>query len=246
MDRQNLESHLSQVSTIWSVVCRAHDGTAEAVKAAQEALLERYGGAARRYLLAAVRDADAADDLFQEFALRLARGDFHRAAPERGRFRDFLKSALYHLVADHYRRRRAGLRFVPPEKMEPAVMPAAADLDRDFIQNWRDELLARAWQLLAHVEEQTGQPYYTVLRFRADHPDVPSSQAAGQLSDKLARPLTGAGVRQTLHRARDKFADLLLDEVINSLDQPGAEQLEQELIDLGLHEYCRPALDRRR
>ncbi len=66
----------------------------------------RYGGAVQRYLLASVRDPDAASDLAQEFALRFLRGDFHRADPGRGRFRDFVKRAIYHLMIDHFRERK--------------------------------------------------------------------------------------------------------------------------------------------
>ncbi len=74
---------------------------------------------------------------------------------------------------------------------------------------------------------------------------MPSAQVAGELGARLGRPLTAAGVRQTLHRARDRFADLLLDEVVHSLDRPAVTHLEDELIELGLLEYCRPALERR-
>ena len=38
---------------------------------------------------------------------------------------------------------------------------------------------------------------------------------------------------------------LLLDEVTHSLERPAAEELEQELVELGLLDYCRPALERR-
>jgi hypothetical protein len=51
-------------------------------------------------------------------------------------------------------------------------------------------------------------------------------------------------VRQALHRAREKFADLLLDEVAQTLDAPTTEQLEEEVLTLGLHIYCQPALQR--
>src|SRR5262249_47620674 len=102
------------------------------------------------------------------------------------------------------------------------------------------------WAALAEVERRTGQPFYAVLRFRAKHPDLHSPQIAGQLSARWGRPLTAVGVRQLLHRAREEFAELLLDEVGRSLDGPAAERLEEELIDLGLLEYCRPALERRR
>src|SRR5688572_16171966 len=36
----------------------------------------------------------------------LLRGDFKRADPARGRFRDLLKQALRHLAIDHWRRKR--------------------------------------------------------------------------------------------------------------------------------------------
>jgi RNA polymerase sigma-70 factor (ECF subfamily) len=85
---------------------------------------------------------------------------------------------------------------------------------------------------------------YAVLRFRADHPEMRSPQMAEELAARLGRPCTPAGVRQALHRAREKFADLLLDEVTHSLEDPTAEHLEQELVDLGLLDYCRPALER--
>jgi hypothetical protein len=114
-----------------------------------------------------------------------------------------------------------------------------------FLQSWRDELMARAWSALAEVEKAGGPPLYTVLRFRSDHPDMRSPEMAEQLSAQLGKPVTAVGLRQTLHRAREKFAQLLIDEVIHSLHQPTPAQLEEELIDLELFEYCRPALQKR-
>ena len=74
---------LSQIDTLWSMVRLAHDDQPEGVRAAQEAILERYGGAARRYLAGALRDSEAADEVFQDFALRFVRGDFRSADPDR-------------------------------------------------------------------------------------------------------------------------------------------------------------------
>ena len=65
-------------------------------------------------MLAALKDADAADEVFQEFALRLVRGDFRRADPQRGRFRDFVKTALINMVIN-YRKKKG--RGVPLEKI---------------------------------------------------------------------------------------------------------------------------------
>jgi RNA polymerase sigma-70 factor (ECF subfamily) len=44
-----------------------------------------------RYLLKVTADRDLTDDLTQEFALRVLRGDFRAADPSRRRFRDFFK-----------------------------------------------------------------------------------------------------------------------------------------------------------
>src|SRR5262245_30429433 len=106
MDRQSLDERLSRISTLWTVLFEAHREPGEAAAEAQRALMRRYSGAVYRYLLGAVRDEDAAGDLAQEFAVRFLKGDFRRADPERGRFRDYLKRALVHLVTDHHRRRQ--------------------------------------------------------------------------------------------------------------------------------------------
>jgi RNA polymerase sigma-70 factor (ECF subfamily) len=53
-------------------------------------------------------------------------------------------------------------------------------------------------------------------------------------------------VRQTLHRAREKFADLLLDEIRQTLREPSADDIEIELAAIGLHTYCQPALEKLR
>jgi RNA polymerase sigma-70 factor (ECF subfamily) len=245
-DSETLEERLSRISTLWTLVRQAHEGSGEAARAAQEKLLERYGGAVRSYLQALVRNADAADDLFQEFACRLIKGDLHGADPERGRFRSFVKGVLFHLVADHHKRQKRLPGALPDGAPEPAVHPPTlADFDRDFVRTWRDELLGRCWQMLQESETSSGKPFYAVLRFRAEHPDLSSSEMAEQLSKQLGKGLTPAGVRQTLHRAREKFAELVLNEVLQSLDKPTPEQVHDELSELGLLDYCRPALEKK-
>jgi RNA polymerase sigma-70 factor (ECF subfamily) len=246
MDLEQLNQHLSQISTTWTALYQAHGGSAESAKAAQWKLLQRYQAAVYRYLLAAVRDPDAADDLFQEFALRFLRGDFKRADPERGRFRNFLKTALYHLIVDHQRRHQHRPRPLPVDGPEPtAAAPPPAESDSEFLTIWRAELMARAWDALAEHDRATGQHLHTVLRFRTDHPDVRSPQMAEQLAARVGKPLSPEWVRKRLYLAREKFTDLLLDEVTRSLDRPTPDEVERELLDLGLWEYCRAAFARR-
>jgi hypothetical protein len=69
--------------------------------------------------------------------------------------------------------------------------------------------------------------------------------AAG-LTEQLGKPVNAGAARVLLHRARDSFAEILLDEVTQSLAQGSLDEAEEELIELDLLEYCRPALDRRR
>jgi RNA polymerase sigma factor (sigma-70 family) len=247
MDEQTWDGRLSQIATQWSVIFQAHQRESAAVTEAQRLLMQRYAGPVYRYLLGIARDPDVADDLAQEFALRFLRGDFHRVDPSHGRFRDFVKAALRHLAVDHRRRQEARRRRVAVGEVDLAALAEPPpDPDERFVQDWREALLARAWEALARVEEETGQPFHTLLRFRAEHPEVRSAQMAEQLSARLGKPLTAAGVRQTLHRARDRYADLLLDEVARSLERPGPEELADELVELNLLTYCRPALERRR
>jgi RNA polymerase sigma factor (sigma-70 family) len=244
MNPSESAQRISRIDTLWSVVGRAHGDGAE-LAAAQRQLLERYGGAARRYLLAATRSADAADEIFQDFALRFLRGALRGASPERGRFRDYLKAVLRNMVADfHNKARRHGVPLTP-DLPEPAVTSSLSEDDEAFLTSWRDELLARSWAALQNEEEATGEPHYTVLRFRADNPNAASPEMAAQLSEKLGKPYTGAAVRQALHRARERFGGVLLDEVAQAVADPTADSLADELVELGLLDRCRAALARR-
>jgi RNA polymerase sigma-70 factor (ECF subfamily) len=247
MDPESREQRLSRISTLWGLVQQAHGGPSDTARAAQEALLARYSGVIHRYLLGAVRNADTADELRQEFALKFLRGDFKNADPGRGRFRDFLKTALCHLVIDYQRKHRTRAPCLGLELPEPAVAAEEImDSEREFLESWKRDLRLRSMDALAQVEQKTGQPCHSVLRLSLEQPLLKSAELANQLGARLGKTFTVDAVRQALHRAREKFADLLLNEVVHSLDNPTLEQVEQELIDLGMHSYCRSALERRR
>jgi RNA polymerase sigma-70 factor (ECF subfamily) len=237
---------LSQLATPWSLVAQAHqvDAPSGGVRAALAELLDRCERVVRRYLHGALRQQpnreEAVDECFQNFALRLLGGAFKNVDRQRGRFRDYLKSCLLNLVRDYERRRRAQPR---PLDVEPAARDTAPfDSDQEFLRIWRDELLARALDALAAYEQSTGQPLHTVLRFRMAHPDARSAEMAQQLSGQSGRSFTAVGVRKRLQLARKKFAELLVEEVRQSLDNPTENDLEQELLEVGLLEHCRSLL----
>lgn len=238
---------LSQIHTLWSVVRTAHGDDPSAVRSAQEKLLATYGGAARRYLLAALRDGEAADEVFQEFSLKLLRGDFRNVSPARGRFRQFVKTCLYRLIVDFQRRRKKQPAGVADADQLAAAMEAEGDsaMDSAFLKSWREELLARSWKRLEEDERTTGKPYYTVLRLRAEFPDAPSNDLAAIASQRLQREITPANLRVLVHRARELFAECLLSAVVDSLPGSDRDLVEEELIELQLLDYCRAALDQR-
>jgi RNA polymerase sigma-70 factor (ECF subfamily) len=244
MNSESPSQHLSHISTLWSLVHQAH-GSDGSTGNAQAALLGRYAGAVHRYLLGALRDQDAADDLFQEFCLRFLRGDFRNADPEKGRFRNLVKTSLFHLIVDHQRKGKARPQPLTTEVADRADEGPMAEADAAFLDSWREELIDRAWLRLAELESATGQPCHTVLRVRTDNPLMPSAELAQTLSSRLRKPFTVDGVRQALHRAREKFTDFLVDEVAQSLEGPSAAELEEELLALNLHSYCKLALRRR-
>jgi DNA-directed RNA polymerase specialized sigma24 family protein len=249
VDSEALNQHLSRIETHWTAVFQAHQGRPAEVAEAQSALMRRYGGAVHRYLLASLRDPDAADDLSQEFALRFLRGDFRNADPGKGRFRDFLKRSIYHLMVDYHRGRRAQHQLLEGFAAEPAAFESAPwerDLDRQFLESWRDHLMAHAWTALGKVQERSQQPFADVLRLRVANPELRSQQLAEQLSAKLDRAVNAGWVRTNLHRAREMFVESLLAEVEQSLGTASPERLEEELSDLELLEHCRSGLERRR
>jgi RNA polymerase sigma-70 factor (ECF subfamily) len=246
---EELHARLSSIESHWTLLFQAHTGNADLRLEAQKQLLLRYYGAVYRYLLGIVHDLQVAEELTQDFAVRFLRGEFHRADPGEGRFRDFLKAALRHLAHDYWRKQGRAPRFLEEDgALGQAATASTADssFDRQFLDKWREELLSRTWEGLAAVEAGTGHPYLTILQRKTQEPGIRSAQIAEQLSSQLKKPFTEVAVRQLLHRAREMFADLLVEEVVQSIESRELDKLEQELVDLDLLQYCQSALARRK
>jgi len=237
--------HLSRIQTMWPMVQQAHGSPGDSATSAQRQLLELYMPSIRRYVLAAVKDDHTADELVQDFAVRFLRGEFKAADPARGRFRDYVKTAVYRLIVDHQRRQR---RQMLPLTAEAIVADPreTAQLDREFLIGWRQQLIARAWEALGRREQETGRPLYSVLKARNENRELTSEQLAKPLGQSLNKQVTADWVRKWLCLAREAFGDLLLDEVARTLQDPSFDLLEEEAADLGLLESLRPALQRKR
>jgi RNA polymerase sigma-70 factor (ECF subfamily) len=239
-------ARLSALRTRWTLLAQAHGADADAAETARRDLLLRYHRAVYRYLLGMLREPAAAEELAQEFAVRFLRGDFRNADPGRGRFRDFLKGALRHLACDHWRRRSRSPAALGEDQAEECAAPGGDpdDLDRPFLEHWREDLLARAWEALQEEEGRSGRPHHRVLRHRAEHPEAPIGELAAWFSGLRGRPVSDEAFRQLLHRARARLADLLVAEVAQSVPTDDPEVVAEELIALDLMGYCRSALKR--
>lgn len=241
------QDRLSQIQTLWSVVREAAACDHPDRQLAQKQMLEIYGPSINRYLMACLRESHAVDEVYQEFALKLARGDFAGVDPSRGRFRSFVKTILYRLVVDfHRQKKRNQTADVDVAVVDPAGDDESTELasDEDFQRIWRDGLLNHAWQNLKQDQADRGHVYYCLLKNRVDQPDWSVEQVVESVRSETGKELSASSFRVTLHRARKRFADYLVEAVATSLPH-ATDELEDELISLDLLRYCREALERR-
>ncbi len=202
----------------------------------------RYAPAARRYLAALVRDPHDAEDVTQTFLLRMVH---HPITPDRvpnGRFRDYLKTVLRNAAITHFRQRAR--QALVATKLD--LVPAPHDeshADSAWLAEWRQCLLQRAWDRLEQHERETPESLaYTVLRLAADHQGEDSTALAKRASAQAGREMRADAFRKQLSRARRRFAQLLFNEVRQTLERPGIAEVVDELRDLGLMEVVRDFL----
>ena len=70
-----------------------------------------------------------------------------------------------------------------------------------------------------------------------------SVQLARALADELDKPISSANVRVLLHRSRERFSRLLIEAIADSLDSKSCDEIEDELAELRLLEYCHASLE---
>lgn len=240
------DQHLSQIATQWTMLFKAHKGQEDAAVHARRELMLRYCGAVYRYLAKVVRDPNLAEELTQEFAVRFLEGRFGHADPAQGRFRSYVKTALFRLVHDHYRARgQKGRQVALEDEAQVAAPDEAAAQEEAFRESWRQELLARTWRALEQDQAETGQPYHDVMRLRVSQPEMTSAGLAEHLGKSLGKSFNAAAVRKLLQRARERFSELLLEDVRQSLEGASLERVQEELADLRLLKYCQDTIDKK-
>lgn len=199
----------------------------------------RYAGAVRGYVGAMLRESQDADELSQEIVVKLLRGDFAGADPQKGRFRDLLKVAVRNQVRTFETKstRRAGKDLDLNQFADDGPQDPAWD------ESWRSTVLSNTWSALDHYQRtHRGSVAHTILRLRIDFPDDDSPQLAERLAQATAKPFNATSMRQQLHRARLRFAELLLEEVSRLVADPTPDRVQEELVNIGLLDYVKDFL----
>ncbi len=236
------EDRLENVETLWSLVRRAHASGLEASAVdARRTLVLRYAPAIRRYVAGILKASEDSEEIAQDVIVRLLKGDFAGADPNRGRFRDLLKFAIRNMIRNHWAKQQR--RSFSALDLDTLTEDRSPTQDSAWTLAWQNNVLEHAWAALKDSErKKKGNLHYTLLRWRVDFPDETSDQLADRLSEKLRTPVTSASARQMLRRARLRFAELLIEEISLSLDEASPARLEEELASLELLEYVRDFL----
>jgi len=202
----------------------------------------RYSRAVRCYVAALIKNAHDADDVVQDFLMQAVGRPFSPEQIRRGRFRDYLKAVLRNAAITYYRRSARQ----PSATADLSSFPAPDDdgtADREWLAEWRNCLLQRAWAALELHEQSAPEGLaYTSLRLAVDYPQDSSASLAARASTSSGRVVSVDAFRKQLSRARRHFAQMLVNEVQQTLEHDYAEDVVDELRDLGLMEFVRDFL----
>lgn len=223
-------------TTRWSLVSRAGRKDTEGIRALDE-LCSTYWPAVYAMLRREGYPPEDAEDLTQGvFAKLVEREDLGSVAPEKGRFRAFLRACTRHHASQERDRSRAAKRggdqtIVSIDRAdrdaeerwlarEPADTndPAAA-----FDRRWAEAVFARSLQAVTDAEVAAGRG--SVLEallptLDAEGPQRTWAEIAADLGS------TEGAVRVAAHRLRQRLRDQLVNEVRHTLDDRDAADME--------------------
>ncbi len=218
-------SHLPRefTTTRWSVVLRAGGASPEQAQAALEQLCRDYWYPLYAYVRRKGHSPEDAADLTQQFFAKLLANDFAQGlSPEGGRFRSFLLTALNRFLTNEWqkgrRQKRGAGAFIDSldaliaDRGEASYLGEAAHGDtpeRLFQRAWAETLLARVLDRLAAECASRAD-----LRFDVLKPFLTAGDEPPALADAAAQlGLTLPAFKSLLHRFRQRYRELLLDEV---------------------------------
>ena len=195
----------------------------------------RYLTAMRRQLTEIMGSTREADESLRLLLAHLVTAGF--GDNKRGRLRDFLVRG----VRSSAKARVAEL----PEDKRPELNLDEIKLDsKTWLQCWRDCLLERAWRSLERHEHADPQSIaYTVLKTATDNPKSSPAELIGMVQKRLGKyappkeligSLDATTLSEKLSEARALFAQLIADEVVETLQSPDPDAVKQEITSLGL------------
>src|SRR5438270_9058099 len=222
------------VTTHWSVVLTAQ-GHSAAADEALEKLCRTYWWPLYGFVRRNGYGAEDAQDLTQGFfAVLLERRDLDVVRREKGRLRSYLLVSLKNFLAKATRReltmkRGEGRALVPLDELlarERADLEPADTLtpDRIYERRW-------ALTLLEHVLTRLESEYRTAGNAKLfDHlkellSDEPDRKSQADIAAELG--MTENAVKQAFHRLRQRYRELLCDEIAQTVAVPG--DVEDEL-----------------
>jgi RNA polymerase sigma-70 factor (ECF subfamily) len=227
-------------TTHWSVVLAAGDAAAPGSETALAGLCQTYWYPLYAHVRRRGHPPEAACDFTQGFfAELLARKAIGVADPQRGRFRTFLLAALDHFLHHAHRdahtlKRGGGREIVSLDAQDAeqrfALEPADERTpDLEFDRRWALATLERARHRLRHEFSLAGKAeLFDLLRphLQADANGPAYAQIAAQLG------MTVVAVKVTVHRLRQRYGEVLREEVAHTLADPAdGEQEIRHLIE---------------
>src|SRR5262245_38656247 len=220
-------------TTHWSVVLEAQ-GESPAAQQALETLCRTYWRPIYGFMRRQGVGPEEAKDLTQGFfALLLERRDLNAVRKEKGRLRSYLLTSLKHFITNERNRAMAikrgeGQRLISLEDLreresvgfEPETLPADQIYERHWALSVLDQVLARLrdeYRAAGNV-----QLFDRLQKSLTDEPDHPShANTARELG------MTENAVRQASYRLRQRYRQLLHEEIAHTVMVPG--DIEDEL-----------------
>jgi DNA-directed RNA polymerase specialized sigma24 family protein len=199
----------------------------------------RYGAAVRAYLQALLPTQDDADEVEQEFLLRVVEKGIPVGDRSDGRYRHYLIATV----------RNSAFRYLRNLSRRPALtgdltfVSADSSAELQWHRYWRDCVLQCTWQALRdHEARNPGNLFHTVLKAFVEYPEDDSNELAERVSAASGQRLSAEAFRKQLSRARHKFAQLLVAEVSRTIAHATPERVAEELQELDLMKYVRTIL----
>ena len=196
-------------------------------------LCEHYWYPLYAYLRRRGYAADEAQDLTQDFFVRMVEGRYlDRADQKKGRFRSFILTSLKFFVADEEDRRRAHKRgggaVVPLElssgeeryQREPAHDETP---ERIFERRWALSVLDRVMEKLREEFVQHGRPeHFELLKvFLLGQSGAPYAALAREMNT------SEGALKVAIHRLRKRYRELFRQEIADTVVDPA--EVESEL-----------------